>query len=333
MDWKRWGATLDRLPAKAGLPLGLGLGALGGALLLLTPSAVGVPGFLVLAAAAGILAWSGEPVETLPVSPSPAEPDPVLEAPADKGALPAIEMVAIPAGRFLMGSPEEEEGRFDNEGPVHEVGISAFRCMKTPVTRRLYTAVMGADPGRPEGPADDRPVNNVSWLDAIEFCNRLSEREGLAPCYERTGDEVTWRREAGGYRLPTEAEWEYACRAGTRTRWSFGDDEGRLADHAWYGGNAGGEPQPAGQKKPNPWGLYDMHGNVWEWCWDLYGPFEPASAEDPAGPADGAGRLLRGGSFFGTAGDLRSAFRDRGGPEIRFRNFGFRCVRGPRRQP
>lgn len=292
MNWKHWGATLDRLSAKAGLPLGIGLGTLAGALLLLTPAVVWVPAFLVLFTAAGFLAWSGEPVEALPVGPPRVEPVPTV--PAVQGVVAGIEMVAIPAGRFLMGSPKEEEGHYSEEGPVHEVGISPFLCMKTPVTRRLYAAVMASDPGWPEGDEGERPVNNVSWFYAVEFCNRLSGRDDLAPCYERVGDEVTWHHEASGYRLPTEAEWEYACRAGTQTRWSFGAEEERLTDYAWFEGNSGGKPQPVDQKKPNPWGLRDMHGNIFEWCWDRFGAYEPGLAQDPTGPSDGPDRVVRG---------------------------------------
>jgi formylglycine-generating enzyme required for sulfatase activity len=326
--WKRWATALDRLPPQAGLPLGLGLGALAGALLLLAPVAVWVPAFLLLFVAAGVLAWSGEPVEVLPVA-EPLPAPPVTPA----AGIDLIEMVAIPAGTFLMGSPAGEDGRYVNEGPVHEVVVSAFQCMKTPVTRRLYAAVLGTDPGWPEGEADDRPVNNVTWSGAIKFCNQLSKREGLTPCYEHVRFEVIWHREADGYRLPTEAEWEYACRAGTQTRWSVGDDEARLADHAWYDANAEGNPHPVGQKLPNPWGLHDMHGNVWEWCWDRYGAYEPGFAQDPAGSLEGSDRLARGGSFLSLAGFLRSAIRVRGWPEGRGRGVGFRCVRGPRRQP
>jgi formylglycine-generating enzyme required for sulfatase activity len=327
MFWQRWGAALDQLPAGVSLPLGLGLGIFAGGLLLLAPSAVGVLGFLVLLAAAGVIAWSGEPVEALP-APSPRL-RPVLTEKPEKGLLPIVELVAIPDGRFLIGSHREENGRFDNEEPVHEVEISAFLCMKTLVTRRLYAAVAGSDPGWPKGDSDDRPINNVSWFDAVDFCNRLSERKGLVPCYERTGGEVKWHHEAGGYRLPTEAEWEYACRAGTYSRWSFGDDEEQLADHAWYGGNAGGEPQSVGRKKPNPWGLFDMHGNVWERCWNGFGTYEAMFEQDPAGPLYATHRALRGGSFADAARFLRSAVRFWIRPEGRNGYIGFRCVRGP----
>jgi len=156
---------------------------------------------------------------------------------------------------------------------------------------------------------DDLPAENVTWSDAKDFCEHY------------------------GYRLPTEAEWEYAARAGTRTRYSFGDDEGKLSEYAWYNENSGGAPHPVGTLKPNPWGLHDMHGNVWEWCWDWYGSYLPEPQIDPVGPPAGNYRGLRGGSFVDRAEDLRSANRIRGGPENRIQNFGFRCARGPRRQP
>ena len=151
---------------------------------------------------------------------------------------------------------------------------------------------------------------------------------------------------ATGYRLPTEAEWEYACRAGTQTRWSFGNDHRQLGEYAWYGENSDNEPQPVGRKKPNPWGLYDMHGNVCEWCWDWYGPYPQTPARsampDPVGPAKpaivavfdqqgsvvkGTARLLRGGSFDGRARFLRSASRLRFWPDDWYSGIGFRCVR------
>jgi formylglycine-generating enzyme required for sulfatase activity len=317
---------LDFLPAWAAWAFGLGFGALAGAALAgaATPKWVGALGFVVLLAGAAALAWSGEPVAVAEVGERQIVPDPTSRF---------VEFVPIPGGLFRMGSPDDEEGRYDNEGPLHEVRVSPFACMRLPVTRRLYHEITGQDPGWPEGDADDRPVNNVSWLDAVRFCNELSAREGLTPCYRFDGDDVTWDRTAGGYRLLTEAEWEYACRAGTTTRWSFGDAEDLLPEHAWFEGNSERTPQPVGGKRANAWGLHDMHGNVWEWCWDWYGRYSAAAAADPMGPAEGEGRVLRGGAFDGPPRVLRSAVRVGDVPSLRGWDVGFRCARGPRRQP
>jgi formylglycine-generating enzyme required for sulfatase activity len=308
---------LDFLPPWQAWALGLGGGLLAGAVLVgSAPRLVGTFAFLGLLAAAAALAWSGEPV-AVAVTPKPS----------------LVDLVPIPGGTFLMGSPESEEGRLFYEDPVHGVQISPFQCMRVPVTRRLYRQITGTDPGWPEGDADDRPVNNVSWLDAVKFCNQLSDREGLTPCYEMNKEDVIWQHAANGYRLLTEAEWEYACRAGSTTRWSFGDDEGALGDHAWYAENSSDELRPTGRKKPNAWALHDMHGNVFEWCWDRFGPYTEAASTDPSGPQEGLGRVLRGGAFFNSPRFLRSAYRFRNLPENRDRNVGFRCARGPRRQP
>jgi formylglycine-generating enzyme required for sulfatase activity len=153
--------------------------------------------------------------------------------------------------------------------------------MRTPVTRRLYLEVMGAGPGGPEGMADERPVNNVSWFDAIELCNRWSELAGLTPCYVIDGDNLTWDTTKDGYRLLTEAEWEYACRAGSEGRWCFGDEEEKLSNYAWFSANSNNQTQPVGQKRPNAWGIYDLHGNVWEWCWDWYSSYSSEPQADP----------------------------------------------------
>ena len=251
---------LDYLPAWLALTLGVGAGILASLLLFQTPPLMAGIGFVALLVGAVALAWSGEPV-AIPVSPAEPPPPPQPVEPKPEPEPPSlVELVEIPAGVFFMGGDE-----YDDEKPVHQVRISAFRCMKFPATRRIYRNVMGNDPGWPEGEADDRPVNQVTWYDAIDFCNRLSEREGLTPAYRRDGDSVSWDATADGYRLLTEAEWEYACRAGTRTRYSFGDGEGKLGKYAWYDKNSGGRPHPVGTLKPNPWGLHDMHGNVREW--------------------------------------------------------------------
>jgi formylglycine-generating enzyme required for sulfatase activity len=321
---------LDYLPAWLAVTLGVSAGILASLLLFQTSPLMAGVGFVALLGGAVVLAGSGEPIAIL-VKPEKLTPPPPVQPKPKPDPPPLVEWVEIPAGVFLMGSDE-----YPDEKPVHQVRISAFRCMKFLVTRRLYQDMMGNDPGWPAGAADDRPVNNVSWYDAIDFCNRLSEREGLTPAYRRDGNNVSWDVATEGYRLLTEAEWEYACRAGTRTRYSFGDDERKLGEYAWYSENSDGIPHPVGTRQPNPWGLYDMHGNVWEWvqdCW--HKDYDGAPADGSAWEADKCQRrVLRGGSFiYSRARFLRSAFRNRNEPGIRFRYIGFRCARGPRHQP
>ena len=153
------------------------------------------------------------------------------------------------------------------------------------------------------------PAYSVSWFEAVQFCNALSAQQGLQPCYLIDGEQVTWDEEADGYRLPTEAEWEYAVRADTTTRWFCGDEATALGDYAWYAENAGRRVQPVGQKKPNPWGLYDMAGNVWEWCWDWYGPYAAEAVMTRVDLRLALFRVLRGGAYGDEARDLRSASR------------------------
>jgi formylglycine-generating enzyme required for sulfatase activity len=226
---------------------------------------------------------------------------------------PGVEMefVWIPSGKFLMGSPEGEEGRYENEGPVHEVEITrGFWLGRYQVTQAQWRGVMGDNPSYFKG--DERPVERVSWNDVQEFIRRLNERLGLT-----------------AYRLPTEAEWEYACRAGTRTRYWFGENDSELQYHAWYDGNSRNKTHPVGQKKPNPWGLYDMHGNVWEWCQDWYKKkyYEESPAVDRGGPLSGRKRVLRGGSWLDIARDCRSGTRRSYAPGGRTLNSGFRLAR------
>jgi sulfatase modifying factor 1 len=225
----------------------------------------------------------------------------------------------IPAGTFTMGSPEGEEGRSDH-GQQHTVTITKpFYLQTTEVTQEQWTAVMGTEPWKGQGwvrEGPNYPASYVSWNDAIVYCKNLSEKLGST------------------YRLPTEAEWEYACRAGTETRWSFGDDEKALGDYAWYKENAinGGEKSPpqVGLKKPNAFELYDMHANVYEWCHDYYGEdyYKSSPEKDPQGPASGSFRVLRGGSWSSSARYTRSAFRRRVDADNRGNNnIGFRVVR------
>jgi len=280
--------------------------------------------------------WAGQD----PVSPEapaaasvPAAAAPVPSAPAPRelsvqdarAALLAAEQVFVPGGRFMMG---DARGRED-ETP-HPVTVSAFRMDRHPVTQRLYEAVTGRNPARNKGP--DLPVEQVRWAEAIAFCNRCSELEGLQPCYElKTG---ACDRSADGYRLPTEAEWEFACRAGTATRYPFGDEPATLESFAWHKANSGGKTRPVGTRRANPLGLFDMNGNVWEWCGDWYGPYAAGDAvlADPAGPATGEFKVLRGGAFDSPAERCRSAYRFKSAPHFQdvcegFNSFGFRRVR------
>jgi formylglycine-generating enzyme required for sulfatase activity len=211
-------------------------------------------------------------------------------------------MVLIPAGTFIMG---DGAGRPDE--PPHTVSVAAFYLDKYPVTQELYEQVMGVNPSKHKGKKN--PVEKAQWTDAVRFCNRCSELEGLRPAYNLD----TWECDfnADGYRLPTEAEWEYACRAGSSGKYGIDGPEAELPRYAWFKPHSQGKPRPVGQKQPNGWGLYDMHGNVWQWCNDRYSEtyYAEGPAEDPRGPAAGAMRVLRGGAWDCTAEKLRSAYR------------------------
>jgi formylglycine-generating enzyme required for sulfatase activity len=216
----------------------------------------------------------------------------------------------IPAGTFQMGSPKGEKGRFDNERQ-HQVFLSRpFYLQTTPVTQGQWRQVMGSTPASFQEGWEDCPVEKVSWDEAQEFVAKLNQME-----------------EIDAYRLPTEAEWEYACRAGTTTRFGCGDEEAKLPDYAWFAENSGGKTHPVGQKEPNAWGLYDMHGNVWEWCQDWYEEYPPGPVTDPPGSDTGEYRVLRGGSWGNFSGYLRSAVRYLIDPDNRSNYVGFRVAR------
>jgi formylglycine-generating enzyme required for sulfatase activity len=211
--------------------------------------------------------------------------------------------------------------------------VSSFSIGKYEVTQKEWAAVMGSNPSNWKG--DNLPVEKVTWDDAIEYCNRRSQREGLTPAYTRNGDNVTWNKGANGYRLPTEAEWEYACRAGTTGPFNTGNNittsQANYDGTYPYNGNMKGQYRArtwnVGSGVANSWGLYDMHGNVWEWCWDWYGAYSGAAQTDPPGAASGSSRVLRGGGGGSGAQDLRSASRNYDTPSSRNNGIGFRLVR------
>jgi formylglycine-generating enzyme required for sulfatase activity len=252
------------------------------------------------------------------------------------GTHPAIDgFVWVAPGTFTMGSPTTEADREDGE-TQHQVTLTkGFYMAKYEVTQKQWQDVTGSLPPTDPGPrdGDNYPEYYVSWYDALKFCNTLSMKEGLTPAYSINGktDPAEWGGQgdswdaahcdwnASGYRLPTEAEWEYACRAGTTTAYNTGDT---ISDV-----NSGGTNHPVGQKAPNAWGLYDMHGNLPEWCWDWYGDYPNGPQTDPTGPASGDNRVIRGGYRLIDPSTLRSAARGGAEPIHRGSYQGFRLAR------
>ncbi|MFN7735524.1 MAG: formylglycine-generating enzyme family protein [Pirellula sp.] len=230
-----------------------------------------------------------------------------------------IKLVLIPKGTFTMGSPIEEEGRNEDE-EQHQVTIGKdYYLGVTEVTQGQYEKVMGTNPSHfhkrviRESDSSMCPVESVSWEDAVKFCKELSD--------------LPEEKKAGRvYRLPTEAEWEYACRAGSKTAYSFGASSKSLGDYAWFVENSGQQTHPVGEKKANAWGLYDMHGNVWELCSDCYGAYPKGAVSDPSGPNKGSIRVLRGGGWNFQAAFCRSALRIRFDPSYRNDGVGFRVA-------
>ena len=240
----------------------------------------------------------------------------------------SIAMVSIPTGSFNNGTST--------------VTLSAFSMSKYDITQSQYQAITGNNPSNFSGNSDavDCPVEMATWYDAVEFCNKLSTHDGLTPVYaisDRTPStgypitsaavSATWTN--NGYRLPTEAQWEYACRAGTTSTYYWGEatDDTTVGQYAWFASNSSSTTHAVGQKLPNVWGLYDMAGNVWQWCWDWYDPYPSGAQTDPTGPSSGAYRLGRGGSWYVPYSLLTSASRDYGDPYSGSSNLGFRVVR------
>lgn len=265
--------------------------------------------------------------QSAPTPPKPPTAPPAPTASSDRETVaPAVasEMVLLKGGSFQMGDPDEIDA------PVHEVSLSPFHIDTHLVTQALYERLMNSNPSRWK--SEGNPVEQVRWSDAVRFCNKRSEAEGLQPCYNLE----TWscNFEANGYRLPTEAEWEYACRAGTATPYFFGSTTAKLGDYAWFERNSDGHPQPVGRKKPNPWGLYDICGNVWEWCNDFYQVdyYENSAKSDPTGPTEGETKVVRGGAWRFSDDSCRSGYRYNESPGYAdvcfgYDIYGFRCVR------
>jgi len=227
--------------------------------------------------------------------------------------------VRINGGTFTMGSPANDRKRNSDE-TQHQVTVSSFYMGKYEVTQKEYQEVMGTNPSYFK--EDNLPVESVSWYDAVEYCNKRSQKEGLTPAYTVNGTNVTWNRNANGYRLPTEAEWEYACRAGTTTAYNTGRTISKRQANYF-----GKKTSIVGSFASNAWGLHDMHGNVWEWCWDWYGSYSSAAQTDPMGASSGSYRVGRGGSWVNSAGLVRSAYRDDPDPDYRIYSIGFRLAR------
>lgn len=242
---------------------------------------------------------SAEPTAPQGVFSPAAPPSPLSGGGFNPDAL-GMKFASISPGTFTMGD--------SSNGPPHQVTLTrGFSIQTTEVTQAQWQAVMGSNPSNFKG--DNLPVETVSWTDVQTFIEKLNSKG------------------QGTYRLPTEAEWEYAARAGSTTAYACGDSESCLGNMAWYGSNSGNKTHPVGQKQPNAWGLYDMHGNVWEWVQDRYEPYSSGSVTDPMGSSSGSIRVNRGGSWFNDAFFCRSALRSSLDPSFRLNNLGFRLLR------
>jgi formylglycine-generating enzyme required for sulfatase activity len=287
---------------------------------------------------------AGAPGRTTPAPPVSGRQEPTTRpAPGQVNSV-GMTFITVEGGSFQMGSPS---GGSNDERPVRRVTLSSFQMAATEVTQSQYEWIMRNNPSDSDnGIGPDNPVNKVSWYDAIVYANRLSMAEGLTPVYSiggstdparwgavPTSGNATWNSatmntRANGYRLPTEAEWEYAARGGNRSRGYTYAGSNSLDDVAWHNGNSGGRTKPVGTKAPNELGLYDMSGNILEWCWDWHGNYPGSAQTDPSGPSSGMNRVLRGSGYAGPARFSRSAYRySNFFPQNRSSVNGFRLVR------
>jgi len=244
----------------------------------------------------------------------------------DDGADPAsFTMKSIPAGSYTMG--DASNSHETNERPARTVSVKAFYMSQLEVSQALYQQVMGENPSKNKG--DNLPVESMTWYDALKFCNALSVRDGYTPVYSDIDGNEKADFNANGYRLPTEAEWEYACRAGSTTLYSSGSALADLERCAWFSGNADARTHDRGKREANSFGLYDMHGNVFEWCWDWYRPdyYSQSVNNNPKGPDSGTQKVCRGGSYFVWQYGCRSSFRSMLEPEFPGPDIGIRLVR------
>ena len=245
----------------------------------------------------------------------------------------------VNGGTFQMGSPASEPERSSDE-IQHSVTVGSFYMAKTEVTQQEYQAVMGSNPSETKG--DNLPVTNITWYDAIQYCNKLSEAEGLTPCYTIAGTTVTWDKSANGYRLPTEAEWEYAARANTTTPFSFGDyvhnSDANCYNAYGYNNDASGNwvngsdaylrrTVAVDQYAANAYGLYNMHGNAAEWVWDWYSTYDSQASTNPTGPESGNAKVVRGGGWNDHPKHIRSAYRGAHPADVSLYSIGVRPVR------
>ena len=255
--------------------------------------------------------------------------EPLLEGRSVQGWKITLDMKSIPkgfvfvqGGTFQMGSNSGDS----DEKPVHTVTVNDFYIGKYEVTQKEWKEVMGSNPSYFKG--DNLPVEKVSWYDAVEFCNKKSEKEGLQKCYSGNGKSITCNFNANGYRLPTEAEWEYAVRGGNKSRNYKYSGSNTIGDVAWYSSNSGSKTHQVGTKQANELGISDMSGNVWEWCWDWKGSYSSSSQTNPKGASSGSYRVLRGGRWAYVADLCRVASRSSYGAPV-YSDFviGFRLVR------